>query len=102
VGREHVVAGGDDRQIGALAVAQRLLVAGGAGGEAVGEVGAAQTLARRLAGDGGVDPVEIGAPRRAAIRSVTSPTRALRSVMRDSFFRPARGGASDPATPPGS
>ena len=46
MGRQHVVVGGDDREIGAVALAQRLLVARRAGGEAVGEIGAAEPLAR--------------------------------------------------------
>ena len=66
MGRQHVVVGGDDREIGARSVAQGFLVAGGAGGEAVREIGAAEALARRPLGDRGVNPVEIGAPRGAA------------------------------------
>ena len=50
VGREHVVVAGDDRQVGLGAPAQRRLVVGLGGGEAVGEVGAGQPAARRARG----------------------------------------------------
>ena len=66
MGRQHVVVGGYDREIGSRSVAQGLLVAGRAGGEAVGEIGAAEPLAHRSLGDRGVDSIEIGAPRVAA------------------------------------
>ena len=66
MGREHVIVGGDDREIGAGPLAQRLLVARCAGGEAMGEIGAAEAFAGRLVGDGGVDPREVSLARRAA------------------------------------
>ncbi len=56
MGREHVVVGGDDGEIGPAGLAQRLLVARRAGGEAVREVGAAEAFAGRFVGGGGVDP----------------------------------------------
>ena len=43
--RQHVVVGGDDAEIGTRPLPQRLLVAGRAGGEAMGEIGAAEALA---------------------------------------------------------
>ena len=64
--RKHVVVGRDDRQIRRLAVAQRVLVLGAAGGEAVREIGAAELLARRPLADRMIDPVEIGPPPIAA------------------------------------
>ena len=48
--REHVVIGGDDAEVRAVAIAQRILVVRAAGGKAVGDVGAAQRLALGLAG----------------------------------------------------
>jgi hypothetical protein len=65
VGGEHVVVGGDDGEVRPGSVAQGLLV-GCAGGEAVGEIGAAEPLARRPLGDGGVDALEIAPARLAA------------------------------------
>jgi hypothetical protein len=44
--RQHVVIGGNDGEVGRVAVFQRCLVAGTAGGEAVGDIGAAQAFAR--------------------------------------------------------
>ena len=64
--RKHVVVGRDDRQIRRIAVAQRMLVLGAAGGEAVREIGAAELLARRPLADRMIDPVEIGPPPIAA------------------------------------
>ena len=61
--REHVVVGGDDAEVGAGAVAQHVLVVGTAGGEAMGDVGAAQRLALGLVGHGGIDPGEIARAR---------------------------------------
>ena len=66
VGGKHVVIGGDDREIGACPLPQRVLVARGAGGEAVGEIGAAKSLASRAVGDRGVDSGKVGLARRAA------------------------------------
>ena len=66
VGRKHVVIGGDDREIGPGPLAQRLFVARRAGGEAVGEIGAAEPLARRSLGGGGFDALEISLAGRAA------------------------------------
>ena len=43
MGREHVVVGGDDGDVGLDAALEIGLVVGGAGGEAVGEVAAGQT-----------------------------------------------------------
>ena len=63
MGGQHVVVGGDDREIGARPLAQGLLVAGPAGGEAVGEISAAEALADRPLGDRGLDPIEIGPAR---------------------------------------
>ena len=60
VGRKHVVIGGDDREIGARPLAQRLLVARPAGGEAMGEIGATEALAGWPLGDRGVDPRKVG------------------------------------------
>jgi hypothetical protein len=57
--REHVVVGGDDPEIGLLAVLERGLVAWAAGGEAVREVGAAQALAPRRLRAPALDPLEI-------------------------------------------
>ena len=66
MGREHVIVGGDDREIGPRSLAQRLLVARCAGGEAMGEIGAAEAFAGRLVGDRRVDPREVNLARRAA------------------------------------
>ena len=57
---KHVIVGGDDRQIGSRPLPQRLLVARPAGGEAVGEIGAAEASASRALGDRGVDSRKIG------------------------------------------
>ncbi len=60
VGRKHVVIGGDDREIGSCPLPQSLLVVRSAGGEAMGEIGAAQALASWPLGDRGIDPRQVG------------------------------------------
>ena len=56
---EHIVVGRDDRQIGSVAVADGALVGRPAGGESMGEIGAAEALARRRLGGVSGDAVEI-------------------------------------------
>jgi hypothetical protein len=56
VGRKHVVIGGDDREIGARPLPQRLFVAGPTSGEPMGEIGATEALASGRIGDRGIDP----------------------------------------------
>jgi len=62
VRREHVVVGGDDREVGRHIAAERGLVVHGTAGKAMGEVGAGQAPAMRLLARGGVDAVEILRP----------------------------------------
>ena len=60
VGREHVVVGGDDAEIGRLVVDEPLLVGGAAGGKAVGEIAAGQRRALRAGRALGGNALQIG------------------------------------------
>ena len=86
VRREHVVVGRDDRDVAALGGPQVELLVGPAGGEAVGEVGAAQITAGRTFRRGGADALQVGrtAVERcaAAMRAVTSATTGC-TLIRD-------------------
>ncbi len=59
--REHVVIGGDDADIGRIALGEFGLVAGAAGGKAMREIGATELLARRLFFRCLGDPLKIAA-----------------------------------------
>ena len=59
VRREHVVVGRDDRDVRLHRAAQRRLVDGAGGREAVRQVGAGQPAAGRAAVGGGVEPLEV-------------------------------------------
>ena len=77
--REHVVVGGDDRQIGAVAIAQHRLVAGTASGETMGKIGAAEPGAAAALSRGFRDAIEI-ALARSRLRS-----RSFRLQLRNRF-----------------
>ena len=64
--RKHVVIGGDDGEIGRVAVLERRLVARRAGREAVGEIGAAQSLSGRAGRGRLLDALKIGRTMRVA------------------------------------
>jgi len=66
MGRQHVVIGRNDRDIGLGGRTQVALVVGGAGGEAVGDVGAAEIGALRPVGRGVGHARQIGRARRPA------------------------------------
>ena len=63
---EHVVVSGDNPEVGPAKLANGVLVAGAASGEAMGEVGAAKLFARRALGRLAVDGGEVGAASGAA------------------------------------
>ncbi len=66
MGRQHVVVGGDDREVRRVAALQRFLVVGAAGGKTVGEIGAAEFFSGRPRIYGLGDAIEIAAARVAA------------------------------------
>ena len=73
MGRQHVVVGRDDREVGAAAVAQHGLIADPASRKAVRLVGAAETLAPWTGLGRRGDPVEVAAP--AIMAAVHDPLR---------------------------
>ncbi len=66
MGRQHVVVGGDDRDVRARSRAQQRLLLRRAAGEAVGEVRAAEVAAGGALHEGGLQAIEVGRARACA------------------------------------